>query len=207
MATSWSSEPVTQTKTGGQQLVVYHSLRKTEIANVNACNANSTKILSRTQPPDCHIHPSLLVLLPRPLLSQLSGQTVPGTSSMAQPLLLLNKGVKTIIIKAALSSLSWPSDCCFATPSKTSEKSNTGQLWDQWVLGQGSGKGKQNTQCPSHRRDIPSHLSGGDLQGPSSIWDLWIVTKWSTALLFPSPTTSSLKAHRPTVWKYNWICT
>lgn len=113
---------------------------------------NSTKIW-RTQPPDCHIHISLLVWLPGPLLSQLSGQKVPAphcTASFA-PEWRSEENYN----KSCAHFLLMPSKPSVTTPSKTPEKSDTGQLWDQWVLGWGSGKGKQNTQCHGHCQDIP----------------------------------------------------
>lgn len=105
------------------------------------------------QLPDCHIHISLLVWLPGPLLSQLSGQKVPAphcTASFA-PEWRSEENYN----KSCAHFLLMPSKPSVTTPSKTPEKSDTGQLWDQWGLGWGSGKGKQNTQCHGHCQDIP----------------------------------------------------
>lgn len=162
---------------------------------------NSTKIW-RTQPPDCHIHVSLLVWIPGPLLSQLSGQKVPaphGTSSFAPEWRSeenYNKSCAHFLLMPSRPSV---------PPSQPPVKHQRRVIQASCgISGSWDGAVGRESKTPSVTVTVRTSLGGRDLLGHPSTWDLRIVKKTKLSLPLPLSYNQLSKAHGPTAWKY--IC-
>lgn len=135
---------------------------------------NSTKIW-RTQPPDCHIHVSLLVWIPGPLLSQLSGQKVPaphGTSSFAPEWRSeenYNKSCAHFLLMPSRPSV---------PPSQPPVKHQRRVIQASCgISGSWDGAVGRESKTPTVTVTVRTSLGGRDLLGHPSTWDLRIVKK------------------------------